>query len=172
MQSPGPDPSGVTPLPRPWPEGAALPPASPLALTDLLRKRLAEVRARQMADHRAGRPRWVGDVFIDKDVVCLRAGGGHGVYLGLDGRLYYQNIGDGLQPECLVDPREVASALVKFAANINLPELLNQIAARPADGVVCAVCSGTRRMSAEVYGRPDDPPVCCLRCRGLGWTLA
>src|SRR5262249_59100996 len=89
------EPAAENPWPRPWPESRPLAPCPVLPLTELLRERLRQIRDRQMADHRAGHPQLVCGVFYDEEVVCLGAGGGHAMYLGTDGRVHYENYGEG-----------------------------------------------------------------------------
>lgn len=111
-------------------------------------------------------------IFYDKDVVCLRAGGGHAGYLALDGTVYYENYGEGKQTEVVDDPRGIASMIVKCADDIGLPELIDLLPARPLAAFVCGLCNGTRRESPTGGRRMDmdDKPWCCRRCDGLGWT--
>jgi hypothetical protein len=119
-----------------------------------------------MAEHRAGRPLLVCGVFYDEEVVCLRVFCGHAAYLGTDGRVHYENFGAGKDKVVLTDPRDVASAVVKCAGDIGLPELIDLLPARPANGFVCLLCEGGRWESV------GDDRWCCRRCHGLGWTLA
>jgi hypothetical protein len=144
----------------------ALAPLLALPLTEPLRQRLRQIRDRQMAEHRAGRPRLVCGVFYDEEVVCLRVFCGHAAYLGTDGRVHYQNFGEGQDQVVLTDPRDVAWAIVKCAGDIGMPELIDRLPARPANGLVCRLCEGARWESAE------GDRWCCRRCCGLGWTLA
>src|SRR5262245_49415512 len=155
------------PWPRPWPESAAgLPPFPALPLTEPLRARLRQIRERQMADHLAGRPQLVCGVFYDEEVVCLQAGGGHVAYLGTDGRVHYENYGEGRDKVVLTDPRDVASTIVKCAGDIGVPELIDLLPNRPEGAVACRLCEGSRWESAGASRW------CCRRCHGLGWTLA
>jgi hypothetical protein len=155
------------PWPHPWPESAGALAAFPaLPLTERLRVLLRLIRKRQMADHIVGRPQLVCGVFYDEEVVCLRAGGGHATYLGIDGRIYYENYGEGQDKVVLTDPRDVASTIVKCAGDIRLPELIDLLPARPEVAVVCRLCAGSRWESAE------SSQLCCRRCCGLGWTIA
>jgi hypothetical protein len=131
-----------------------------------------QVREQQLADHRAGRPQLVCAIFLDRDVVCLQAGGGHAGYLGLDGRIHYVNYGEGFDPVVLTDPREVACVIVRFAGDIGLPELIDLLPVKPQGAVVCGICKGSRWMPPEVLASGDGRPLCCRRCYGLGWTLA
>lgn len=159
-----------TPWPKPWPDSIPLTPLHALPLTDSLRNSLRKVREQQMDEHRAGRPQLVCGVFYEEEVVCLRVFGGHAAYLGTDGRLHYENFAEGLEKELLTDPRDVASTLVKWAADIGLPQLVDQLPTRPANGFVCQLCNGTR-----LEGPLGDPQIqrwCCRRCQGLGWTMA
>jgi hypothetical protein len=143
-----------------------------LPLTEPLRERLRRIREHQMSEHRAGRPQLVCGVFYDEEVVCLRAGGGHAAYLGTDGRVHYENYGEGMDKVVLTDPRDVASTIVKCAGDIGMPELIDFLPVRPANGFVCLLCEGTRWEPPESTGDPDGRPWCCRRCRGLGWTHA
>ena len=162
-------PTANNPWPRPWPESAPLTPCPALPLTEAMRDRLRRIREHQMREHRAGRPQLVCGVFYDEEVVCLRSGGGHAAYLGTDGRIHYENYGEGIDKRVLTDPRDVASTIVKCAGDIGMSELIDVLPLRPVNGFVCRLCEGTRRES------PTDPPGqpwCCRRCCGLGWTLA
>jgi hypothetical protein len=105
-------------------------------------------------------------IFYDQEVVCLWAGGGHAAYLGLDGRVHYENYGEGFDTVVLTDLRAVASNIVRYAADIGLPELIDLLPAAPLSAVVCRLCEGSRWESVE------STRWCCRRCRGLGWTLA
>jgi hypothetical protein len=159
-------PTPDNPWPRPWPESVPLTPCLALPLTEPLRKGLRQVREWQMAEHLAGRPQLVCGVFYDEEVVCLRAGGGHAAYLGTDGRVYYENYGEGKDTVVLTDPRAVACTIVTCAGDIGLPQLIDMLPTRPANGFVCRLCQGGRWESAGA------DQWCCRRCRGLGWTLA
>jgi hypothetical protein len=143
-----------------------LTPCPALPLTEPLRERLRQIRKHQMAEHRAGRPQQVCGVFYDDEVVCLRAGSGHATYLSTDGRVHYENYDEGMDKVVLTDPRDVASTIVKCAGDIGLPELIDLLPPRPANGFLCRLCEGSRRES----GGADQ--WCCRRCHGLGWTLA
>jgi hypothetical protein len=137
-----------------------------LPLPEPLRARLRQIRERQMADHLAGRPQLVCGVFYDEEVVCLRASSGHATYLGTDGRVHYENYGEGRDKVVLTDPRDVASAIVKWAGDIGVPELVELLPKRPEGAVVCRLCKGSRWESTE------SSRWCCRRCCGLGWTVA
>lgn len=143
-----------------------------MPLTEPIRIRLRQIREQQMAEHLAGRPQMVCGVFYDEEVVCLRAGGGHAAYLGTDGRVHYENYGEGMDTVVLTDPRDLASTIVKCAGDIGMPELIDQLPSRPENGFSCQLCEGTR---VEWLACTDDPELrrcCCRRCRGLGWTMA
>lgn len=159
------------PWPRPWPESVPLSPVPVLPLTEQLRERLRQIRAHQLTEHLAGRPQLVCAVFYDEEVVCLRAGGGHAAYLGTDGRVYYENYGEGRDKIVLTDPRDVASTVVKCAHDIGLPELIECLPPRPANCIVCRLCAGSR-WHQHPTDDPNEPSQCCRRCHGLGWTLA
>ena len=159
-------PTADKPWPRPWPESVPLTPCPALPLTEPLRTRLRQIRERQMAEHLAGRPQLVCAVFYVEEVVCLRAGGGQAAYLGADGRIHCENYGEGQDRVVLTDPRDVASAIVKWAGDIGVPELIDLLPARPESAVVCRLCDGGRWESVEASRW------CCRRCHGLGWTLA
>ena len=82
------------------------------------------------------------------------------MYLGTDGRVHYENYGEGLDKMVLTDPRDVASSIVKWAADIGVPELIDLLPDRPEGAVVCRLCEGTRWESLE------------SSCNSSGWTLA
>jgi hypothetical protein len=159
-------PTADKPLPHPWPDSMPLTPCPALPLTEPIRERLRQIRERQMAEHRAGRPQLVCGVFYDEEVVCLRAGRGHAAYLGTDGRVHYENYGQGKDKVVLTDPRHVASTIAECAGDIGVPELIDLLPARPAHGLVCRLCEGSRWASA------GGDRWLCLLCHGLGWTLA
>jgi hypothetical protein len=125
-----------------------------------------------MADHRAGRPQLVCGIFYEREVVCLKVGMGRAVFLGLDGRVWAENYGEGLPPEVLADARDVASVIVRWSGDIGVPELVELLPARPPGGFVCGVCGGSRRLPRSIAVHDDGRPLCCLRCYGLGWTFA
>jgi hypothetical protein len=159
--------------PCPWPAERVAELLCPgLNLDAPLRERLRQIREKQMADHRAGRPRLVCAIFYDLDVVCLKAGMGHAAFLDLDGRVWAENYGEGFPPEVLTDARDVASVIVRWAGNIGLSELIDRLPARPLDAFVCGVCSGSRYLPVSIMVHDDGRPLCCLRCYGLGWTFA
>jgi hypothetical protein len=165
------EPTNDKPWSRPWPKEGP-PPLLALSLTESLQARLREVREQQMAEHRAGWPALVCGVFYEQEVVWLRAGGGHATYLGTDGRVYYENYAEGKDCVVLTDPRAIASAVVRWAAEIGVPELVEQLPPPPAGGEVCRLCGGSRWESPASTGDPDGQPWCCRRCKGLGWTMA
>jgi hypothetical protein len=167
------EPTAPKSWPHPWPEDRVATLHCPgIAIGDPLRERLQRIREQQMADHRFGRPQLVCTTFYDQEVVCLRAGGGHAAYLGLDGQVHYENYGEGFDAVVLTDPRDVASAIVKCAADIGVPELIDLLPTKPESAFVCGLCKGSRWMPAEVMTSDDGRSICCLRCYGLGWTLA
>jgi hypothetical protein len=165
-------PTADNPWPRPWPKSVPLTPCPALPLTERLRERLRHVREDQMAEHRAGRPQLVCGVFYDEEVVCLRAGGGHAVYLGTDGRVHYENYGEGKDTVILTDPRDVASTIVTCAGDIGVSELIELLPPPPASAEVCRLCEGGRWELPTGGDDLADRPWCCRRCHGLGWTLA
>jgi hypothetical protein len=162
-----------TPWAWPWPESSdGLAPCIALPITESLRERLRRLRRQQLADHSAGSPRLVCALFYEEDVVCIRAFGGHAAYLGLDGRVSCENYGEGLGPEVLSDPRDVASIIVRFAGDLGIPELIDLLPTRPDGAVACRLCKGSRWESSPPEGESEGGRWCCRRCRGLGWTLA
>jgi hypothetical protein len=124
-----------------------------------------------MAEHLAGRPQFVCQIFYDLDVVCLKAGGGHAVYLGLNGRGHYENYGEEQDVVVLTDPRALASVIVKWSGAVGLSELIELLPPRPPNGFVCRLCEGSRWEEVELPTSGKDK-LCCRRCCGLGWTLA
>jgi hypothetical protein len=152
-----------------WPDSQLLSPCNSLVLSEPLRERLRLIREHQLAEHRAGRPQLVCGIFYDQEVVCLRTGGGSAVFLGLDGRIHYENYGEGIDPVVLTDPRDVAWAIVKHAGDIGIPELIDVLPSRLEQAVVCKLCRGNRW---ETSGSSAADRWCCRLCYGLGWTLA
>src|SRR5262245_35610725 len=116
-------PADDEPWPPPWPEGVPLEPCPPLALTEPLRQRLREIREQQMATHVAGCPALACALFHEEEVVCLRVSGDRAVFLGTDGRLHYENFGEGKDRVVLTNPRDVAASIVRCAGGLGLPEL-------------------------------------------------
>jgi len=129
------------------------------------------VRESQLADWRAGRPQVVDELFVEEEVVRLMSGMGRACYLGLDGRVWAGNLGEGQLPWVMDDPKEVASCIVRWAAAVGLPELVEALPPMPEGGEVCSLCQGTREMPAEIIPRAADGfRYFCRRCGGLGWT--
>lgn len=157
---------GDKPWPRPWPE--ELPPAAfqALPLTKELQARLRQIRERQRAEHKAGRPQ-ACRVFHEAEVVCLRARGRGGMFLGIDGRLLFENDGER---ETFSHPRDMAFNIVRCAAAIGVPELIDLLPPKPENGFTCRMCDGTRRQLPQYAGGVE--PDWCPRCSGLGWTMA
>lgn len=117
-----------------------------LPLTDQQREHLRSVREEQLAAWRAGRPQIVDDLFTTDEVVRLMSRMGRACYLGLDGRVWVGNLGEGELPQVLDDPKAVASCIMRWAVDIGLPELVEVLPSMPADGEVCSLCEGSRYM--------------------------
>ena len=142
-----------------------------MPLTDEHRENLRGVRAEQLAMWRNGRPRIVDELFITDDVVRMMSRMGRACYLGLDGRVWVGNLGDGELPRVLSDPKDVASCIVRWASAVGLPELVEALPQIPEGGEVCSLCKGTREMPEELLPRAEDGfRYYCHRCGGLGWT--
>jgi len=141
-----------------------------LPLTDQLQERLRHVRESQFAERRAGFPHPPDEIFLEKEVVRLKAGMGHSVYLELDGTVYAVNYGEGLPPEILESPKDMASCIIRWASNIGLPELIEALPPIPEGGDVCSLCRGSRYMP-DSWVDEQGRRVYCHRCGGLGWTL-
>jgi hypothetical protein len=139
-----------------------------MPLTDQQREQLRRVRDEQLAMYRAGLPQIVDEMFVTDDVVRLMSGGGRACYLGLDGRVWVGNLGEGKLPWVLDDPKDVASCIVRWASAVGLPELVEAL---PAGGEVCSLCRGTREMPEDIMPRAEDGfRYFYRRCGGLGWT--
>lgn len=159
--------------PLPWPDDRlGQLHCAGLRIDSSLRERLRHIREQQIADHREGRPQLVCGIFYDLEVVCLKAGMGHAAFLGLDGRVWAENYGEGVAPEVLTDARDIASVIVRWSGNIGLPDLMELLPAKPITGVQCGVCNGSRWLPTSISVHDDGRPLCCLRCYGLGWTFA
>jgi hypothetical protein len=142
-----------------------------LQLTDRQREHLRRVREEQLAMWRDGRPRVVDEMFVTDEVVCLMSGMGRACYLGLDGRVWVGNLGEGEMPRVFDDPMDVASCIVRWASAVGLPELVETLPPMPEEGEVCSLCMGTREMPKEFIPRATDGfRYFCRRCGGLGWT--
>lgn len=161
------------PYPRAWPNDLTPDLHCPgLRIPEALHERLRNVREQQMADHLAGRPPVVCGLFYDSDVVILKNGLGRAAFLGLDGRVWIQNYGEGLAPEVVTDARDIASIIVRWSGDIEVPELVELLPSKPHGGYTCGVCDGTRWLPRSVAIHDDGRQLHCLRCHGLGWTLA
>jgi len=142
-----------------------------LPLTDKQGEHLRGVREGQLADWRAGRPQVVDEMFVTDEVVRLMSGMGRACYLGLDGRVWVGNLGEGKLPWVLDDPKEAASCIVRWASAVGLPELVEALAPMPEGGEVCSLCCGSREMPEDVMPRAEDGfRYFCRRRGGLGWT--
>jgi hypothetical protein len=141
-----------------------------LPITDLQREHLRRVRENQLAMWRDGRPQVVDELFVTNEVVRLMSGMGRACYLGLDGRVWVGNLGEGKLPCVLDDPREVASCIVRWSGCIGLPELVNALPPTPGGGTVCPLCHGSRERPPD-WGddRGDGFRYYCQQCGGLGW---
>ena len=96
---------------------------------------------------------------------------GRAAYLGLDGRVWVGNLGEGELPRVLEGPKDAASCIVRWAEAVGLPELVEALPPMPDVGEVCSLCKGTREMPEENMPRAEGSvrPY-CRRCGGLGWT--
>ncbi len=140
-------------------------------LTQQQREHLQGLREAQLADWRAGHPQVVDELFVKEEVVRLMSGMGHAIYLGLDGRVWVGNLGEGELPRILDDPKDVASCVVRWANAVGLPELVEALPPMPEGGEVCSLCKGTREMPEEIIPRAEEGSrYFCRRCGGLGWT--
>jgi hypothetical protein len=140
-----------------------------LPLTEEQRKHLRHVREEQLAMWRDGRPQVVDQMFVTDDVVRLMSGMGRACYLGLDGRVWVGNLGEGKLPWVLDDPKEVASCVVRWSGCIGLPELVDALPPAPEGSTVCPLCQGSREMPGWTDDRGDGFRYFCKRCSGLGW---
>jgi hypothetical protein len=142
-----------------------------MLLTGHQREHLRRVREEQLAMWRAGRPQVVDELFVTDDVVRLMSGMGRACYLGLDGRVWVGNLGEGELPRVLDDPKDVASCIVRWASTVGLSELVEALPPMPEGGEVCSLCKGTREMPEEFIPKTADGfRYFCRRCGGLGWT--
>jgi hypothetical protein len=142
-----------------------------IPLTKLQQDKLRGVRESQLADWRAGNPQIVDEMFVNDDVVRLMSGMGRACYLGLDGRVWVGNLGEGELPATIEDPKSVASCIVRWSGCIGMPELVDALPPASEGSIVCPLCKGTRVMPPE-WGddRGDGFRYYCKRCGGLGWT--
>lgn len=141
-----------------------------LQLTDQQREHLRQVRNEQLALWRAGRPQVVDEIFISDEVVRLMSGMGRACYLGLDGRVWVGNLGEGHPPWVLDDPKDVASCIVRWSGSVGLPELVNALPPAPENGIICPLCQGSREMPDWTNDCDDGFRLYCKRCSGLGWV--
>jgi hypothetical protein len=142
-----------------------------MQLTEQQCQHLRRVREEQLADWRAGRPHVVDELFVEEEVVRLMSGMGRACYLGLNGRVWVGNLGEGQLPRVLDDPKDMASCIVRWASAAGLLELVEALPPIPKDGEVCSFCKGAREMPEEFIPRSTDAfRYFCRRCGGLGWT--
>jgi hypothetical protein len=143
-----------------------------LPLIDQQREHLRRVREEQLALWRDGHPQVVDELFVTDEVVRLMSGMGRACYLGLDGRVWVGDLGEGMLPWVLEDPKEVASCIVRWSGCVGLPELVNALPPAPKGGTVCPFCQGSRVMPPG-WGedRSDGFRYDCKRCWGLGWVV-
>jgi len=143
-----------------------------MPLTEQQQAHLQCVRQEQLADWRAGRPQVVDELFVEEEIVRLMSSMGRAAYLGLDGRVWVGNLGEGQLPRVLEDPKDVASCIGRWASAVGLPELVDALPTMPEGGEVCSLCKGTREMPEEFIPRAEDGfRYFCRRCGGLGWTM-
>jgi hypothetical protein len=88
-------------------------------------------------------------MFVDEDVVRLMSGMGRAAYLGLDGRVWAGNPGEGELPQVLDDPKDVASCIVRWSGEVGLPELVEALPLMPEGSEVCSLCKGPREMPED-----------------------
>src|SRR5262249_27506281 len=96
------------------------------------------------------------------------SGMGRACYLGLDGRVWVGDLGEGRLPWVLDDPKDVASCIVRWSGCIGMPELVDALPPAPEVGIVCPLCQGSREMPNWVNDRDDGFRYYCQRCSGLG----
>ncbi|WP_422929347.1 hypothetical protein [Singulisphaera sp. PoT] len=125
-----------------------------------------------MAEHLAGRPPIVCEIFYEREVVMLQVFMGRASFLDVEGHVWYENFGEGDDPKILRDARDIASEIVRWSGAIGLPELIDMLPSRPETAVVCGICGGSRWFPASMMVSLEGKPLRCLRCYGLGWTLA
>ena len=143
-----------------------------IPLTESQIEHLQRLRDQQLADWRDGSPQFVDELFVAHDVVRLVSGMGRACYLGLDGRIWTTNLGEGQEPREVDDLRVAASCLVRWSNAIGLPELVGALPSAPNGdvGETCPLCHGTREMPAEIFARSEDGfKYYCQRCGGVGW---
>jgi len=141
-----------------------------IQLTEQQTEQLRVVREAQLADWRAGWPQIVDEMFVEEEVVRLMSGMGRAAYLGLDGRVWVGNLGEGELPHVLDDPKDVASCIVRWSGAIGLPELVEALPPIPVDGETCSLCRGTRETPEDFIPHQEGFRYFCRRCGGLGWT--
>jgi hypothetical protein len=142
-----------------------------LPLTEQQREHLRRPREAQLAVWRAVHRQVVDELFVERDVVRLMSGMGRAAYLGLDGRVYVGNLGEGELPRVLDDPKDVASCIVRWSGAVGVPGLVEVLPPMPEDAEVCSLCKGTREIPEEFAPREDSFRYFCRRCGGLGWTM-
>lgn len=112
---------------------------------------------------------WQEEIEVAHDAFLLDPGMGPMVYLTSDGRILADSRGwDG---DALVEltGSDANAALVVGASKTGIAGLLNLIPPRPADGIVCPNCNGTRT-AEPVKGFGLE--FACNTCGSSGWIPA
>lgn len=139
---------------------------SRLELSVVLQEKLKQLRSQQLIRHNDD------ELLNREEAVVLTYGLGQAIYLTLDGRIIFWDIGamwsDTDQPVERSEMKDIAGALVIGARGLHLPELIELIPAKPGHATVCQQCTGER----IVYLKKEDKKswIICWVCSGLGWV--
>jgi hypothetical protein len=134
-----------------------------LSLTDAWRKRLLVVRSGQAVAAEV-------ENLLEIEAVWLYGWMGNSAHLGLDGRVVGWGAAEGLPPEVVEDPENVARLITLGSHWLAIPELTDLLPPRPPGSVVCPYCDGWRWNSTPVSGYPEG--CICFVCKGVGWRPA
>lgn len=137
----------------------------PLEIPDSLREKLVALRAKQLSSPNPD------EVVVEQGVVLLDGGMGPALYIGLDGTIVIWHYMEDESPRITDDLKDIAAALLVGAEKQGLPELLELLPQRPADGVVCELCSGSRWIQVGIKLDKRTPGrIVCVECGGVGWV--
>jgi hypothetical protein len=134
-----------------------------LPISDVWRERLLAARRGQETAPEV-------EALLGCEAVFLYGWLGNSAHLGLDGRVVAWAAADGIPPEVVGDPGEVARLVTLGWRWLGLPEVAELLLPRPAGSVVCPYCEGRRWDGTPYAGRPEGGV--CFVCKGVGWRPA
>ena len=137
---------------------------SPIQYPESLREKLRRIHSEQAAEY--------SDPVLTSHNAILVTSFLTTLYITLDGRvLSLDNLEENAALEELTDSASIWVALTVAAKNLQLPELLQLLPTKPADGVICDHCGGNRWLEVGKDVSTGAPgSAVCPTCHGLGWT--